>query len=113
MRQTKEVLQNGRLIPLSAEHDLGWHTHVLAFARYNNKQLAIIAINFNDSPVHVYLNLKNLKFLFKNYETSDMIVRVEDWLSKEEKFDYFSVGEFINDRHYAYVNVLNIFIIKI
>lgn len=106
LRQTKDVLRNGRMIPLSAEHDLGWHDHVLAFARYTQKEIAIIAINFNDSPAHVYLNLKNLKFLFKNYETSDMIVKVTDWLSKDEKFDYFSVGELINDRHYAYLNVI-------
>lgn len=51
LRQTKEVLRNGRLISLSAEHDLGWHSHVLAFARYNRKQIAIVAINFNDAPV--------------------------------------------------------------
>ena len=53
----------------------------------------------------MYLNLKNLKFIFKNYENSDLVVKVEDWLSKEEKSDYFTVGELINDRHYAYVNV--------
>lgn len=116
------MLRNGKLIPLSAEHDFGWHTHVLAFARYTKKQLAIVAINFNDAPVikfnkntifyfpiyiqvHVYLNLKNLKFLFKNYETSDIVVKLEDWLSKEEKYDHFTVAELINDRHYAYINV--------
>ena len=54
LRATKEVLRNGKLVPLSAEHDLGWHTHVLAFARYTNKQLAIIAINFNDAPVNYF-----------------------------------------------------------
>ena len=55
--------------------------------------------------MHVYLNLKNLKFLFKNYETSDMVVKLEDWLAKEEKSDHFTVAELINDRHYAYINV--------
>ena len=55
--------------------------------------------------MHVYLNLKNLKFLFKNYESSDMVVKLEDWLAKEEKSDHFTVAELINDRHYAYINV--------
>jgi len=53
------------------------------------------------------LNLKNLKFLFKNYETSDLVVKLEDWLAKDEKFDHFTVAELINDRHYAYINVPN------
>lgn len=63
MRANKEVLRVGKLIPLSAEHDLGWHTHVLAFARYTKKEIAIIAINFNDSPVIQFEILVN-KFYF-------------------------------------------------
>ena len=61
LRATKEVLRNGKLVALSAEHDLGWHTHVLAFARYTGKQIAIIAINFNDSPVKIYFSSQYLR----------------------------------------------------
>jgi len=43
------------------------HTHVFAFARYTENEIAIIAINFNEAPVIIFflifffLNLKNNK----------------------------------------------------
>lgn len=48
LRQKFKVLQDGNFIPISAEHDDGWHTHVMAFARVKGDEIAIIAINFND-----------------------------------------------------------------
>lgn len=48
IRQKRSVLQEGKFVSIIAENDHGWHTHVLAFARYKDNQIAIIAINFND-----------------------------------------------------------------
>lgn len=62
MRDKYKVLRKGKMISLSAEHLHGWHTHVLAFARYTKTQMALVAINFNDGEVNLYMNLKNLKY---------------------------------------------------
>ena len=48
-------------MPISAEHDEGWHTHVMAFARVKKDEIAIIAINFND---HLVKNFR-LKHVLK------------------------------------------------
>ena len=125
MRHKYKVLQTGNFVPISAEHDDGWHTHVMAFARVQGDEIAIIAINFNDhlvkkkkisffylfsiikKKVKIHLNLKNLKFLFDKYEDTDMVVKVNDWLSSEpDKSDYFTVAELIEDKHFACLNVI-------
>lgn len=99
------------MVPLLAEHDFGWHSHVLVFARYTYEEIAIIAINFNEGPVHAYLNLRNLSFLFSDYKQSDIIIKVTNWLQvksqtdeKSEISDYYSVAEFIDEKHYSYIN---------
>lgn len=52
------------------------------------------------------MNLKSLKFLFDEYLETDMIVKVEDWLSEDsEKCEYFTVCELIEDKHFACLNV--------
>lgn len=55
MRHRHKVLQNGKFVPISAEHDEGSHTHVLAFARAKPYEIAIIAINFNEYLVNYYI----------------------------------------------------------
>ena len=35
--------------------------------RWTSKELALIAINFNEGPVSMSFNLKSLKYLFPNY----------------------------------------------
>ncbi len=63
--------------------------------------------------VNVYLNLKNLKFIFGEYEETNIVVKVEDWLSNDpEKCEYFTVSELIEDRHFACLNVLSIFFLQ-
>lgn len=74
MRHQYKVLRKGRMISLSAEHMHGWHTHVLAFARYTKTQIALVAINFNDGEVTLFMNLRNLKYQFPNHEHSDVVV---------------------------------------
>ena len=55
----------------------------------------------------MYLNLKNLKFIFGDYEETNIVVKVEDWLSNDpEKCEYFTVSELIEDRHFACLNVI-------
>ena len=48
MRRESKVLRRGRFIALSAEHQHGWHTHVLSFCRYTKSEMVLVAINFND-----------------------------------------------------------------
>lgn len=67
-------------MPLLAEHMYGWHTHVLSFARYTKRELAIIAINFNDGPVDGHINLKYLGKYFPESENSDIVLEIEDWI---------------------------------
>jgi len=63
LRHKHKVLQTGNFVPISAEHDDGWHTHVMSFARVKNDEIAIIAINFNDHLVKLTSLLKNYFFL--------------------------------------------------
>lgn len=62
MRHKYKVLQNGKFLPISAEHDEGSHTHVLAFARAKGDEIAIIAINFNDYLVDFFF-IYNFNFI--------------------------------------------------
>ena len=41
--------------------------------------MALIAINFNDGKVDPFMNLKNLKYYFTNYETSNVVAKLCDW----------------------------------
>jgi len=45
----------------------------------------IVAINFSDKQTDVVLNLKNLKFLFKNYESSDITLSIQNLLEMDKK----------------------------
>ena len=73
------------MVSLSAEHMYGWHTHVLAFARYSKDEMALVAINFNDGEVDMFLNLSNLKLYFPNYLNSDVVVRLRNWSNPEKE----------------------------
>lgn len=95
-------------MPLLAEHKFGWHTHVLAFCRLTRKQFSVIVINFNDVPVHAYISLKPLQQYFPNFEDSDIVVDMEDWVGEDRKNKrledglpdesrYF-LGEILNER---------------
>lgn len=59
---------------MEAEHQYGFHTHVIAFVRWTSKELALVAINFNEGPVTMTFNLKSLKYLFPNYENSNIVI---------------------------------------
>jgi starch synthase len=92
------------MIGLSAEHQHGWHTHVLAFCRYSKSEMALIAINFNDGAVDLFMNLKNLKYYFTNYVDSNIVVKLQDWSGNNnvvEEESYYYIGELINQRLYV------------
>lgn len=55
-RQTHRPLREGKFVGLHCEHKYGWHTHVLAFARFTKKQIIIFCINFNSGS-----------FIFSNF----------------------------------------------
>lgn len=56
LRREKMVLRYGELVPLVARHTNGWHTHVLAYARYSLLETAVIATNLNDAEVTFYID---------------------------------------------------------
>jgi hypothetical protein len=87
------------MIPLSSEHLYGIHTNVISFAKYNDEQILLISINFNEGDIDMHYNLTSLKNLFKNPARSDLIVRLEDVLNKD-KFveEYYLVGELLNSK---------------
>jgi len=76
LRAQYKPLRTGKFISLLAEHQYGWHTHVLTFARYTKKQLAIVVINFNDGPVEGFITANRLKHLFPNFNDSDIVVEI-------------------------------------
>ena len=48
LRRDKMALRYGELVPLLAKHSKGWHSDVLAYARYSVMETAIIATNLTD-----------------------------------------------------------------
>ncbi|CAK79065.1 unnamed protein product (macronuclear) [Paramecium tetraurelia] len=101
MRKQHKVLRNGQMVSLSAEHMYGWHTHVLAFARYSKDEMALIAINFNDGEIDMFMNLRNLRYYFPNSERSNIVVRLRNWSYpnlENEETSYFYIGNFLTSR---------------
>lgn len=62
IRHMRPVLQEGTFTSIIAEGDEGWHTHVLAFARHKDNEIAIFATNFNDFVVILVLAIKKENF---------------------------------------------------
>lgn len=91
LRSHYGVLKKGKLISVEVEHQYGFHTHVLAFVRYTSKELALVAINFNEGPVFMSFNLKSLKFLFPNYENSNIVLEIKDVFNPNQNEDNFYI----------------------
>ena len=65
------------MISLSAEHKYGVHKNVLSFAKWNEKEILLISINFNEAKVDMHYNLNNLKYLFTKAYQSNLVVKIE------------------------------------
>ena len=94
------------MITVTAEQDYGIinikaSNHlVLAFARYSESEIAIVATNFNNERVRIHLNLKALKFIFTNPRSYNQIFKKIDLLTgKEDKYLY-TAESLIQERHY-------------
>ena len=59
----------------------------------------LISINFNSDAVDMHYNLAHLKVLFKNYEHSNKIIKIEDILNPM-KFveEYYLISELVNSK---------------
>jgi len=90
------VLRYGELVPLVARHDKGWHTHVLAFARFSLIETAVVATNLNDSKVIFHFDMENLIPLFMKAYSPNTVIMVTDWLLEEPTQDYFFLREFLS-----------------
>lgn len=97
LRKEKAVLRHGLLIPLSAKHSEGWHSHVLAFARFSHAETAIIAINFTDSQVSFFIDFANLLPHFEKHYHTNTVVMFSDWM-KESETEYYFLMELIKDK---------------
>lgn len=95
LRAQHKPLRTGRFLSLLAEHQYGWHTHVLTFARYTKKQIAIVMINFNDGPVDGFITANRLKHLFPNFAESDIVVEVENWMQPQSNSSVIKLFLFI------------------
>lgn len=61
--------------------------------------MALIAINFNDGQIEMFLNLRNLRHYFPDHETSNVVVRLRDWSHPNREIEeesYYFIGELIN-----------------
>ena len=64
-----------------------------------------MAINFNEGPVQMKLNLKNLKITFDDYfMKKNVLIKVTDLLN-DKIVDHFTPYEICNERHEASLNV--------
>ena len=96
MRKNIKVLNDGGLILLYAKVNSNvWHDRVFAFARFKLRQMAIIAINFNDVESTFYIDFSPLKNLFA---TQDMIYKRVDYINPQIPPMYFSLDELLNEK---------------
>ena len=65
------------MMSVTAEHMYGIHKNVLSFAKWNEKEIILIAINFNSSSIDTHFNLHNFKYLFTKANISNMVVKIE------------------------------------
>ena len=92
------VLKEGGMIPLFAYWGNGWHDRVFAFARFTKKQMAIIAINFNDVESIFYVDHSPLKEICEI--NSNVIYRVVDFINPTNPPQYYSADEFLSEKKY-------------
>lgn len=84
---------------LEAEHQYGYHSLVLSFARYFETQIILIAINFNKEPVDMSFGLKPLKSIFPNSENSDIVIELRDVFNEEANVDnYYTINDFLTSK---------------
>ncbi|MDR3736752.1 MAG: alpha-amylase family protein, partial [Acidobacteriaceae bacterium] len=97
LRKERAVLRHGELVPLDAKHSEGWHSHVLAFARFSHYETAIIAINFTDSQVSFYIDFSNLMPYFEKAYHINTVAIFSDWIVEKDK-EYYFLMELIKEK---------------
>ena len=80
LRKELKILREGRLMLITAEHIYGIHNSVLSFVRYDEEALMLISINLNANAIDMHYNLTPLKALFKKYDRSNKVVKLESLL---------------------------------
>ena len=67
--------------------------------RYDESEMLLISINFNNSTIDMHYNLTPLKKLFKKYERNSIVVKIEDLLNKNKFIEeYYLVNELISSK---------------
>lgn len=83
----------------------GVHTNVLSFAKYDEKEILLVSINFNSGPIDMHYNLTALRVLFKRYERANIIAKLEDLLDPGHfREEYYTVGELLSSRIEAHID---------
>ena len=99
MRKNYTVLREGGMLPLFAYYGNGWHDRVFAFSRFTKKQMAIIAINFNDVESIFYIDLSPLKAICEN--NKDTVYRIVNYINPTSPPQYYSSKEFFAEKKYV------------
>ena len=73
----------------------------MSFARYSSDEIMVVAANFNNFVIDCYVNLKMLKYIFTNFEDSQLKFQKEDLINPQAPKEYFSCHEMVNRRHNA------------
>lgn len=89
------ALRYGELVPLSARHSKGWHTDVLAYARYSIMETAIIATNLSDKEVNFWIDLSAVASLYLKIHLTNTIIMVTDWINNDLQPEYYFLREFL------------------
>ena len=101
LRNNLEALRIGKFVPLMVEYSEGIHSHVLSFARVTKMELVIVAINFNESDVELSINMKNLKYIFDEWDQKALVnhgvVKICSH-SNGNYEDYYTMYEFLYGR---------------
>ena len=82
LRAELSLLTTGKMIALTAEHNYGVHKNILSFAKWNNSEMLIISINFNETKVDMHYNFNNLKYIFTKPFRSNLVLELEVIMGK-------------------------------
>lgn len=96
MRSSNTLLSRGGMILLYVKiSDKEWHDRVFSFARFEDDQMSVIAINFNDVDSIFYIDFNPLKELFCD---NTCIYERRDLINPYSTPVYFSLMELLNER---------------
>ncbi|KAM9964867.1 hypothetical protein ACTFIW_004659 [Dictyostelium discoideum] len=99
LRKSHALLRRGGMIPLLCYHATGWHDRVFGFARFSGNEVAIIAINFDNTDTEFYVDCSPLAKICSD----DTIYRMVDLINPSNPPQYLSLNELLHEKHFVVV----------